>query len=326
MAYRFPFSPYPNCWFRVAFSDELRPGDVKPIHYFGQDLVVFRTQDGTAHVMDAHCPHLGAHLGYGGRIEKNTIRCPFHGWCFDANGRCVEVPYSSKSVPKAQVRTWPVREVNGMIMVYHHELEALPTWDIPTLPECNNPDWLELKRTHWRVRMHAQELAENGIDTSHMPVVHSQAMLEINDRQLEMTGTQLVHRLLPRYQVYFGSKHLGRQVDCKHDLVYHGLGCLLNYVYINEHKITLELIFAFYPTPIDEEYIEIQGVFLMKKVWTKLLTKLLATKITQNFELTINQDIPIWENKIYHTNPLLCEQDEPIRPFRRWATQFYAQS
>lgn len=326
MAYRFPFSPYPNCWFRVAFSDELRAGEVKPLHYFGQDLVLFRTQDGTAHVMDAHCPHLGAHLGYGGVVENHGIRCPFHGWCFDASGHCVEVPYSQKLPAKAQLRTWPVQEANGVIMVYHHELGLPPTWEVPIMPEYNALNWLELKRAHWRVRMHAQELAENGIDAVHMPVVHHQAMLEINDRKLEMTGTQLVHHLSPKYQVYFGSKHLGRQVDCKHDIVYHGLGRLNNYVYINENKMNLELIFAFYPTPIDEEHTDIHGVFLMKKVWTKLFTKLLATKIIQNFELTINQDIPIWENKIYHTNPMLCEQDEPIRPFRRWATQFYAQS
>ena len=75
--------PIPNGWFAVAWSRELHAGDVRPIHYFGEDLVLFRTRSGQARVLDAFCPHLGAHLGYGGRVMGETVRCPFHGWQFD---------------------------------------------------------------------------------------------------------------------------------------------------------------------------------------------------------------------------------------------------
>ena len=57
----FPF-PIPNGWFSVSCSDELAAGDVKLLRYFGEDLVLFRGEDGVAHVLDAYCPHLGAHL------------------------------------------------------------------------------------------------------------------------------------------------------------------------------------------------------------------------------------------------------------------------
>ena len=62
MKSRFPFTSFPNGWYRLAYSDELRPGQVKPLHYFDKDLVLFRTENGKAYVLDAHCPHLGAHL------------------------------------------------------------------------------------------------------------------------------------------------------------------------------------------------------------------------------------------------------------------------
>ena len=62
---RFPF-PIPSGWFAVAFSSELEAGEVKPVRYFGKELVLFRTSDGEAHLLDAFCPHLGAHLGHGG--------------------------------------------------------------------------------------------------------------------------------------------------------------------------------------------------------------------------------------------------------------------
>ena len=64
---RFPFSSFPSGWFRVASSNQLAPGDVVPLHYFGRDLVLFRSQSGRLHLLDALCPHLGAHLAYEGQ-------------------------------------------------------------------------------------------------------------------------------------------------------------------------------------------------------------------------------------------------------------------
>ena len=61
--YRYPFPPYPTGWYLVAQSAEVGVGDVKPVQYFGRELVLFRTESGRAVLLDAHCPHMGAHLG-----------------------------------------------------------------------------------------------------------------------------------------------------------------------------------------------------------------------------------------------------------------------
>ena len=58
--------PIPFGWFMVAYTDELLVGEVKPLFYFGKDLVLWRGEDGRARVIDAYCKHLGAHMGYGG--------------------------------------------------------------------------------------------------------------------------------------------------------------------------------------------------------------------------------------------------------------------
>ena len=55
----------------------------------GEDLIAFKDMQGEVHVFDAYCDHQGAHLGFGGKIEKDCIRCPFHGFYFDKEGRCV---------------------------------------------------------------------------------------------------------------------------------------------------------------------------------------------------------------------------------------------
>src|SRR5262249_34438626 len=114
---RFPFSPYPSGWFRVGVSRDIKPGQIKPLRYFGRDLALFRAEDGAARVLEAHCPHLGAHLGHGGRVIGDSVQCPFHGWRWNGEGQCETIPYSQKIPPNATLRRWPVKEVNGLIMV-----------------------------------------------------------------------------------------------------------------------------------------------------------------------------------------------------------------
>ena len=139
--YRYSFPPYPLGWFQVAYTDELEVGDVRALKYFGKDLVLFRDESGNAHVLDAHCPHLGAHLGKGGRVEGDSIRCPFHAWKFNGSGECTDVPYGSKIPSGACVPAWNTIEKNGLIMVWHHPKGEPPAWGIPDVPEYNHEDW-----------------------------------------------------------------------------------------------------------------------------------------------------------------------------------------
>lgn len=63
----------------------------------GEQVAVFRGQDGEAYVVDAYCPHLGANLAVGGQVVGNCIECPFHGWQFrGTDGKCVKIPYAEK--------------------------------------------------------------------------------------------------------------------------------------------------------------------------------------------------------------------------------------
>src|SRR5471032_2315518 len=79
---RFPF-PIPFGWYQVAFPSDLAPGEVTAAEYWDRELVLWRDTAGTFHLQDAFCPHLGAHLAYGGRVDGDLLTCPFHGWKFD---------------------------------------------------------------------------------------------------------------------------------------------------------------------------------------------------------------------------------------------------
>ncbi|MEO9897790.1 MAG: Rieske 2Fe-2S domain-containing protein [Paracoccaceae bacterium] len=108
-----------DTWVVIARSEDLdtaRP--VKPITLNGQNLVLFRDDEGELGLIGRNCPHRGADLCFG-RLEDNGLRCPFHGWHFDRTGQCVEQPaepegslmYKSIKVPMIKVV-----ELNGLIM------------------------------------------------------------------------------------------------------------------------------------------------------------------------------------------------------------------
>ena len=73
MSGRYPFPAYPNGWFRMAYSSEVAAGQVLALRLLGRELVLFRDEEGAAHVLDAYCAHLGAHLGVGGRVEAGGL-------------------------------------------------------------------------------------------------------------------------------------------------------------------------------------------------------------------------------------------------------------
>jgi phenylpropionate dioxygenase-like ring-hydroxylating dioxygenase large terminal subunit len=83
----------PSGWFRVATSVDVPAGSVRALEINGQEVVAFRDRRGKAAVLDPICPHMGAHIGYGGSVVDGAVRCPFHGLRFDGEGKCVGTEY-----------------------------------------------------------------------------------------------------------------------------------------------------------------------------------------------------------------------------------------
>ena len=99
---RSPF-PVPFGWFQIGWPDDVAVGETKPLEYFGRHLVLWRDEDGAAHLQDAFCPHLGAHLGHGGKVVGCEIACPFHGWRYDVDGKNTLIPYSERTNAKGKL-------------------------------------------------------------------------------------------------------------------------------------------------------------------------------------------------------------------------------
>ena len=108
-------------WQPAALAEELAgPRPVRPVRLMGRDLVLFRDQDGQLGMLDRDCPHRGADLAFG-RLEDGGLRCLFHGWLFDRNGRCLQTPAEppgSQLCTRVTQRSYPVIERNGIIFAY----------------------------------------------------------------------------------------------------------------------------------------------------------------------------------------------------------------
>ncbi len=305
--------PYPNGWFQVGYSDEVAPGASMPLSYFGRDLVMFRGEDGKIAVLDAHCPHLGAHLGHGGRVCGGTIECPFHAWKFDDKGDCIEVPYAKKIPPKAKVAPWEVRELNTAIWVWFHNEGLEPQWEPETIPETSDPDWAYFKRGQWQIKSRNQEMAENSVDAAHFRYVHrTQNVPPLSGGPDEKE---------PHILRLFGENKMTSSrggVDGTLTITEWGFG-------MSTTRFTgfVETLLMAGVTPIDEDSVDVRFTFMLKKSPDKDVTKGIGDLFVAEVCRQLEEDIPIWENKKYLDRPVLCDGDGPIGLLRRWGKQFY---
>lgn len=310
MAARFPM-PYPNSWYAVSASWELRRGQVRRLHYLGRELVAFRGADGAAHVLDAYCPHLGAHLGVGGKVQGDTVVCPFHGWRFAGDGHCVEAPYA-RATPRCGVGAWSTVERNGMVWIWYHALGAPPDLEVPSMPEHQHPRWTRYRQRSWTVRSHAQEMGENTADTAHF--VHVHGTLGLPEVSVEVTPEGVFHAV-NRCR----NKRFGKVVDTSVDIRQFFPG----YSVIRFDEIAEVLLLAS-NTPIDEDTVEQRFFFTAHKRGNPLVRALVSWMFVREVARQYEQDKPIWENKVHLPRPVLCDGDGPIWQFRKWFQRFYS--
>ncbi|MCB9666402.1 MAG: Rieske (2Fe-2S) protein [Alphaproteobacteria bacterium] len=309
MSSRFPFG-IPTGWFTVAYSADLVPGELKTLRYFDADLVLFRDADGKAVLLDAFCPHLGAHLGHGGKVEEGRVVCPFHSWEFDGTGRCVRIPYGDKIPPKAAVRSWTVDEKNGHVYAWHDAAGRPPLWELPTLPEVGDPDWTELRTATWTIGTCNQEMAENQVDAAHFFYVHGAAKMP-STTVVSRDGHHLVTRSTTAMTTPAGV------VDGHIEVNAWGFGFSTT-----RFMGLVETYLLASATPIDAETTQMSFAFTVRRIG-KGITGGVGKAFMAEISRQLEQDIPIWENKVYLDRPLLCDGDGPIGVFRQWARQFY---
>ncbi len=299
---------FPRGWFVVAWSSELLAGDVRPLHYFDQHLVLFRTASGQAVVLDAFCPHLGAHLGHGGSVDGERIRCPFHAWEFGADGACAAIPYADKIPGRARVTPWTVAEQNGAIFLWHDPAGGPPDWQVPTIDSHGSDAWTPWFENSIQVRTHPREIVENVADSAHFPVVHRTEVSVFENIYDGHTATQ--HTVGTATPPQGGVDHF--------DIVatYHGPA-----FQISDMKGVLHSRLLLAHTPITDNLLDLRFAVSLERKGPR--TDEFARFYVENLRLGFHEDIAIWEHKVFREVPRLVEGDGPLGKLRRWYQQFY---
>lgn len=157
-------------WQPAALSDELDGRPVVAVTLMGEELVLFRDEQDRLGLIGRRCPHRGVDLRFG-RLDGGGLRCPFHGWLFDVNGRCLETPAEpagSTFCERVTHRSYPVTERNGIIWAY------LGTGDPPPLPgfDCLTAPGTHIFAFKGRWDCNWLQTHEVGIDPSHAQFLH----------------------------------------------------------------------------------------------------------------------------------------------------------
>ncbi|GMH79970.1 hypothetical protein TL16_g08342 [Triparma laevis f. inornata] len=167
--------PFPNGWFHVANLPDVQHGKVKSISALGMDLVCFKGSDsGEISILDAHCPHLGAHLGEGGVVVGDHLKCPFHGWEFDTSGNVKKIPYSSsKTIPsKCKTRTHHTRVILDSIWLWHDAEGRPPLYELKEMNDVIKKGLTLRVVKQNTFDQHIAEMCENSADPYHFQTLH----------------------------------------------------------------------------------------------------------------------------------------------------------
>ncbi len=156
-------------WHPVAASVEVRDDPVR-VKLLGEELVLFRTPDGKLGLVQERCPHRGASLSCG-MIEEGAIRCAYHGWKFDLDGKCVDTPAErpeSKLKDRVAIPAYEAMELGGLVWAWLGKKPAalLPRFEYLVGEQYDHDMTISTMPCNWL------QIAENNMDPHHVEYLH----------------------------------------------------------------------------------------------------------------------------------------------------------
>ena len=161
-------------WIPTLLARELPQNDCPPVRVklLSERLLAIRDSEGRYGLIDEFCAHRGVSLWFG-RNEERGIRCPYHGWKYDVNGQCIEVPSEpaeSGYCKKIKLKSYPLVKIGPVLWTYMGPLEKqppLPEWEFAAVLEKQTFVSKRLQECNWL------QALEGGIDSSHVSWLHS---------------------------------------------------------------------------------------------------------------------------------------------------------
>ena len=168
-------------WHPIAAAAELEVDPVKKVRILGEDLVLYRDKSGNLGLIDEPCPHRRVSLEYG-IPEQEGLRCPYHGWLFNHEGRCLEQPaepWDSTFKDRITTKAYKVQELAGLVFAYLGPEPAplIPRYDVYVAENAIRQIGATLLPCNWLQCM------ENSLDPVHAEWLHSYFSNYIRERE-----------------------------------------------------------------------------------------------------------------------------------------------
>ena len=170
-------------WMPIAAVSEFDTESVKPVRIMGEDLTLYKDMNGTFGLVDRHCPHRSADMSYG-FVEQCGLRCNYHGWLFDQEGRCIEQPYEDVAHPEAhfrdkiRIKAYPVEAQAGLLWAY------LGPQPAPLVPNWEPFSWKNgfVQIVFAEVPCNWFQCQENSVDPLHFEWMHMNWSVRLADQ------------------------------------------------------------------------------------------------------------------------------------------------
>jgi 3-ketosteroid 9alpha-monooxygenase subunit A len=321
--YRLGEYAFPRGWFAVANGNEVGRRPV-PVHFFGQELVLYRGASGRAVMLDAYCPHMGTHLGSAPHshtaesetyLEGDNIRCPFHAWRFGADGICNNIPYHDGPIPPAaRVKSWLLQERYGILFAWHDPEDAAPDFGLPEFPQWDDPAYVRWSGLEYLTDLrHPVEIFDNMSDVAHLHHLHG---TRVDRYENEYDGPVMHQRQ--------SSHAVGAPTQIGHRLTtlagYVGPGIAFgHFVELDAHQIICV-------TPIDDGSCRLWQTALVRP--PAGMTGSAATQyrdgLSRQFGEGLLRDGEVWATKKPALRVMQMPGDGPFLQSRLWYSQFFA--
>ncbi len=159
-----------NTWYVAEWGHDVERA-LHPVKILGEDIVLFRREDGTPQALADSCPHRKLPLSMG-RLQGDHVVCGYHGMTFDGAGACVRVPGQERIPPRARVHSYPVEERWGLIWIWMGDPALADPDTIFAVEHYDDPAW-GINRgavMHWPCNYLL--ITDNLLDPSHVAFVH----------------------------------------------------------------------------------------------------------------------------------------------------------
>ena len=188
-------------WIPAMTAAEVPTADEPPVRLtlLSERLVVFRDTQGRVGVMEENCPHRGASLFFG-RNEEGGIRCVYHGWKFDVEGNCLEMPAepaNSRMCQNVKARAYPARIAGALLWVYMGDAQTVP--DLPAFGFIGQPD-AHLYASRWHQECNYAQAMEGELDSAHVSFLH-QELNKTNPDPQALTGKYFQEDTAPLWKI-----------------------------------------------------------------------------------------------------------------------------